>query len=55
MRQAPKQRGVALVVIVILLVIFVTVGFFMATRSNVRYLGVALSARMMVTTGTSLP
>ena len=47
MRQVRKQRGVALVTIVILLVVFVTVGFFMATRSNVQHLSVALSARTM--------
>ena len=47
MRPVRKQRGVALVAIAILLVVFVTVGIFMATRSNVQHLSVALSARTM--------
>ena len=47
MKQRCGQQGVALVALVILLVIFVTVGFFMATRSNTQHISVALSARTM--------
>lgn len=42
-----RQRGVALVLIVVLLVIFVLIGGFMATRSGVQHASVAFSVRAM--------
>ncbi len=47
MRARNRQRGVAIVAIVILLVLFVAIGAFMATRSGVQHASIALSVRSM--------
>lgn len=47
MKKPRRQQGVALVALVVLLVLFVTIGFFMGNRSGVQQMSVALSIRAM--------
>ncbi len=47
MKTPRTQRGIALVIIAVLLVLFVTIGIVMATRSGVQHMSVGLSVRAM--------